>query len=285
MSHVRVHELTVKEFREKFPGHSLVSDETRKKVSSTCKKRDVGKWMAGYKFSDDRKKKYSLMNSGVNNPFYGKRHSESARQSMCDNHADFTGDNNPLRRAIKRDETVRDRLAIAVKDGHRKLRTERPDDYDNWRENLSSSIADAHIAGKLQSHGRGHIQNWVMCGDKRIFCRSSYEAVFVEWCAANHYDIRPANIRVPYLIDGLKRNYIPDFILDELFLIEIKPKSQTKTKRNLQKFAAGSEYAIAHGLIFVVLTEEFLNEPAYKSLRQNSFSASTKQAHGVDKDT
>lgn len=274
MSHLRAHKLTVNEFRKKFPDAPLVSDETRKRASNTCKKRGVGKWMKGYKFTDLRKKDYSLMNSGENNPFYGQTHSEQSRQLMRENHADFTGDNNPLRRAIERDESVRERLSAAVKEGHRRLKVDRPSDYDHWRENLSSSIADAHIAGKLQSFGRGHTQGWVLCEDERIFCRSSYEIAFVEWCAENHYNIQPANIKIPYLFDGQIRNYVPDFILNELFLVEIKPKSRIKTKRNLQKFAAGSKYAVSRGLIFVILTEEFIDEPEYQALERYSFSTS-----------
>lgn len=64
----------------------------------------------GFKMSKKQRQEMSVRNKGVNNPFYGKKHTKVTRQKMSENHADFTGDNNPFKRACDLDPTVREAL-------------------------------------------------------------------------------------------------------------------------------------------------------------------------------
>jgi hypothetical protein len=88
-----------------------VSDSIKKTVSKTCKKVGCGKWMKGYEFSPQRKERYQKMNSGEGNPFFGKKQSKTARKKMSDNHADFTGEKNPLVKWLDKDP--KNRLAYS----------------------------------------------------------------------------------------------------------------------------------------------------------------------------
>lgn len=52
------------------------------------------------KWTDEERQRYSDMNSGENNPFYGQKHSEETRAKMRERHADVSGSNNPSATAV-----------------------------------------------------------------------------------------------------------------------------------------------------------------------------------------
>ena len=98
-------------------------------------------------------------------------------------------------------------------------------------------------------------------------------------------------IVVPYIspIDGKRHRYFPDFYVKtskgDKFLVEIKPKKQTKppkihkrkTKRfiyethewgrNQAKWKAAKQMCERNGWKFLILTEDHLNLPKYKNNR------------------
>jgi hypothetical protein len=59
--------------------HKEVSDETKKKISDTLKRRIEN-------MSDDDRKKLQMSLSGKNNPMFGKKHSEETRKKMSVSH-------------------------------------------------------------------------------------------------------------------------------------------------------------------------------------------------------
>lgn len=66
--------------------------------------------MKGYEFTEKRRKQYRKKFSGKGNPFFGQKHSDSGRKKMSDNHADFTGDKNPLVKWLKKDPKIENRI-------------------------------------------------------------------------------------------------------------------------------------------------------------------------------
>jgi hypothetical protein len=54
--------------------------------------------------------------TGDRNPFFGKKHSEETKKKMSLNHADFTGDNNPLKRAMEKDPSIRVKFSTKKQD-------------------------------------------------------------------------------------------------------------------------------------------------------------------------
>lgn len=122
-----------------------------------------------------------------------------------------------------------------------------------------------------------------------IFYRSLWELKFMKWCDSNHNVLEwgSEEIIVPYRspLDGKYHRYFVDFYIKvrtkqneiKKFLIEIKPKKQTKeptiqkrkTARyinevttyvvNQAKWEAAREWAADHQLEFLILTEDHLN--------------------------
>ena len=74
-------------FGKRYPGRGkgrTVSEETRRKISEAVKGKCKGKipWNKGLSPSEETRKKLSNALSGINNPFYGRKHSEKSLQKM-----------------------------------------------------------------------------------------------------------------------------------------------------------------------------------------------------------
>lgn len=116
-----------------------------------------------------------------------------------------------------------------------------------------------------------------------IIYRSSWELRFMNWCDSNPAIVKFSSeeIIVPYIspLDGRYHRYFVDFKIktanNEVYLVEIKPKSQTvppngtkKTRRflaesatyvtNQAKWEAAKKYAADRNWKFIVLTEDEL---------------------------
>lgn len=94
-----------------------------------------------------------------------------------------------------------------------------------------------------------------------IYYRSSYELAFIEYCVKNKIEIISAEtseFRIPYVYNGNKKMYYPDFYLPKYdLLVETKPISMIDHGSNRSKIDAalsGSTYP------FVLVTEEELDD-------------------------
>jgi hypothetical protein len=55
-----------------------------------------------------------------------------------------------------------------------------------------------------------------------IWCDSTWELAYLIWCLDNHIDIRRCKERLTYKFEGKEHWYIPDFIIDNTTIVEIK---------------------------------------------------------------
>jgi len=124
----------------------------------------------------------------------------------------------------------------------------------------------------------------------KIIYRSLWERKFMVYCDT-HSEILEwgsEEIIIPYIspIDGKKHRYFPDFYIktsnQDRFLVEIKPKAQTKPPKkrkrtsrylyeiktwgvNQAKWEAADSVCKRNGWKFIILTEDHLNTPKYMS--------------------
>ena len=54
----------------------------------------------GIPMSEEQKELRRQLFKGKNNPFYGKKHSDVTKKLMSENHADFSGENNPFKQSL-----------------------------------------------------------------------------------------------------------------------------------------------------------------------------------------
>ena len=131
------------------------------------------------------------------------------------------------------------------------------------KEKISDAISQVYLNGfrPKSSYDDGWVKTRL---GEDVYCRSSYEKQAVN--LLNSYEsvltIKAEALRISYTIEGVRRFYIPDFLVstieDDLYLIEVKPKSQVDEKENQIKFAAAREYAKKHNMIFLIWTEDVL---------------------------
>lgn len=258
-SHIHFkHKLSTEEFLSKYPNTKLVSDSIKRDVSKSCKSSGCGKWMKGYKFSDERKKQYTEMNSGENNPFYGKTHSEKTRKLMSENHADFTGENNPLVKWLSEDEKNREEYSRIMK-----AAWDDPKKYTMLCKRNSKSIEKAILNGNHNPYSNC-LHGWFSSKKfgKKFYYQSSYELDFLEFCERSDKvcSLQKVNFSIPYKDDcGKEHNYFPDFVVNEKVVVEIKPKTMLGYNNNREKIEYAKKFCRDRGYKYKLLMEEELS--------------------------
>ena len=259
-SHIHFkHKLTTEEFLIKYPGTKLVSDKIKIDVSNSCKKSGCGKWMKGYEFTDERKQEYSIKFSGEKNSFYGKKHSKKTKKRMSDNHADFSGDKNPLVKWLNKDPKNREEYSNKFKvlwnqENMKEILSKR-----NSKSVKKSMLNGNHNPYSKCKHGWFESKKF----NNKFYYQSSYEEKFLNFCESS--DKISSLQRLPFVIPyidsvGKKRNYFADFLINRMMVIEIKPKSMLDYNNNKFKIEAGREYCTQNGFEYKLLMEEELKD-------------------------
>lgn len=259
---IHIHKMTIKRFKEEYPNHSIVSDETRALPSTSLKAAGVGKWRKGRLLSNETKAKISKAVSGENNGFYGKKHTDETRKKMSANHADFTGDKNPFKSWIK-DPDNKQAFNSILATTYSKRRERNDQDYIEMCDKRSRQSIQHHIDGRIQSYGRGHKHGTFTSirQTSMLSFRSSYEERFLHLCEAiDNLEFTPCHFSIPYIKteDGRRHRYIPDFKLNSNIIVEIKPSKILKLGLCSDKLDAGKQYCIGNNMVFIVIDENDL---------------------------
>lgn len=260
MSHIiKTHKVSIDRIKQNYPGTQFVSQDSKKNASDSCKKAGCGKWKKGSKMSEKQKKKLSKRNRGKGNPFFGKKHSAKTKEKMKKNHADFAGDKNPFNIWAKNPKNKEDWLN-ALRKANKNRKDKCDDKYIKMCEERSKMAAKLHIERKLISYGRGHKNGYFNSKRQKIkiYYRSSYEERFLQVCEnISSIKLKPCNLYIPYkTTKGIIHSYIPDFILNDQVIIEIKPKRMLNYGNNKLKHMAGKEYCEKNGFKYLILTED-----------------------------
>lgn len=96
---------------------------------------------------------------------------------------------------------------------------------------------------------------------KMIHLDSKWELDFVNFCKEIKVkSLNREDISIKYFNSKYNRNavYLPDFLLNNHYLIEIKPNCFLDDQTNIDKFLAADEYCRSNGLEFIVITEDWL---------------------------
>lgn len=94
--HLTTHNITSREYKIKFGEDSILSEYLRNKISNTiqCKWDDIH----SIYHTDEYKTKNIFFKDkhGINNPFYGKKHTDKTKKIISLHHIDISGDKNPM---------------------------------------------------------------------------------------------------------------------------------------------------------------------------------------------
>lgn len=189
----------------------------------------------------------------------GWKHTKESKQKMKDGHADFTGDNNPFKKAIERDPTIRKRCSQNKKNWWKSLSDER-------RKEISKifSIAQANNVNFSTIHRNHRCGCFISKKMKRnFFFRSSWELFvceFLEDCdGVIEYCLE--KFCIPYIKDKKQRNTRIDFWIktnNNEMIIEVKPEGFIPSAIN--RIQAMQQYCIDNSMNFFVVSKNRLNE-------------------------
>jgi hypothetical protein len=211
----------------------------------------------GWKMTEEQKRVRSERSKGERNIFYGKKHTEETKKKMKENHADFTGDKNPFRNSLNTPE----------KHEEHKLRCKEiwNNRDESWRkefaQKLSFAMANSKAFQDIKFHKR-HKSGFYeseKCG--KVFYRSSWE---FRLCCALDKDCNVKSFTleekcIPYIKDNGKKSFTRiDFIIDNLKMIEVKPKALIDLQ--LVKLKAMKDYCDSAGLEFEIWTKKEIEE-------------------------
>ncbi len=260
-SHLRKHKISGKDFLILYPNCILVPDEIRKQTSETSKNNGCGKWTKGRIKSESERRSISERTKGDKNPFYGKKHSEKTKKRMSENHADFTGDKNPFKNWIK-DEYNYKKWINNLHENHCSKNLSEAD-YILYCEELSEKASKAYLDGTLKPYGHNHKHGHYKSVkfNEEFYYQSSYELRFLEFCELNQ-EIKilvKSPYRIKYKIENKNYNYIPDFLINNQFLIEIKPESMLDFDKNPYKFKAAKKFCKKENIKYLIITEKELD--------------------------
>lgn len=162
------------------------------------------------------KEKMSKLTNGKNNPMYGKK--------VFDIWVEKYG----IEEAIKRKR--------------------------NWKikQSINSKGKNNPMYGKETPLKSGYgIHGWY----KTFYFRSLHELKFILVCERFNLKIMPAEkIRIKYLsYTGNERTYSPDYVVDDKYLVEVKPQKLHTTPLNVLKFESAKKYCKENNLKFKVL--------------------------------
>lgn len=217
--------------------------------------------------TDEIKKKMSERFKGENNPmfgkvgelnpFFGKHHTEESKKKIVKNR-DYT---------IWKTEEFRQKISILSKGKNNPMYGKSL--YGVWVEKYGKDIADKKMLEykKKQSFNNSGEKNSMygkpppmnsgngICGwYKDWFFRSLLELSYMVYVIERFNLIwengESEKYKIPYEIDGVKKNYFPDFIINNKYIVECKPKKLNLTNINQTKFKFAKKYCDDNGFIF-----------------------------------
>lgn len=192
---------------------------------------------------------------GEKNPFYGKKHTKETKIKMSKNHADFTGDKNPLKNKLKKDKTLHDKLSKAAK---KRWENKTEEERKITSEKMSKSQSESINKNILNSY---HSHHWLSEKCENLgFLRSSWEIKFVEaleyCCFVNNYFVEPYSIQYKNKNDEI-RYYKIDFLVNfengNSILVEIKPK--WRFQRDFYKLFELGCYGLENNIQTIIITD------------------------------
>jgi len=210
---------------------------------------------AGFKHSKEWKEGHRQRMLGENNPFFGKTHSIKTRERMSKNHPDISGDKNPFRKSLLRDESKRrehKERCLAIWSNRDSV----------WRRRFAEKLS-ARSVDKARGRVRGVYESGLYISNKAdsFWYRSSWERIVAEFldssvCVSSY---KYESERVKYEdINGMMRHFISDFVVHmnsgHSILLEIKPRPLVDLLR--WKIASQYEYALLSNLQYYVISKK-----------------------------
>lgn len=215
------------------------------------------------------RKKNSERQKGVNvgdkNHFYGKHHSEKTKELIREKRKHQIipkGSDNPLF-GKKLEEIVGIDVA-------KKIKTNKSNNYKG----------DGNpMFGKPSPMGSGNgwsgwYKNWFF----RSLLELSYMINIIERYNLKWETGEKSKYKITYIDSaGITRNYFSDFIIDNRYMVEIKPTNLINSKSVIEKINAGISYCNTHNMKYKITNVPKLSDNQFKHLIDTKMIILTKR--------
>lgn len=169
--------------------------------------------------------------AGENNPFFGKKHTQSTKRNMSLNHADFTGDNNPFKKSLS--------IADNLERHKERCKTIWAERDEEWRRKFGEKLSERPLSNPSKqgkNHKCGYHQSSKITHEK-MYYRSSWEYELAKKLDTSQdvstYEYE--QVRISYKnLQGNKRWSYADFVVQigtHKVMIEVKPISVAHLKQ------------------------------------------------------
>lgn len=265
-THLRQHQITVADYRIKFPDSPIHSEESKNKQSLSM----MGKrHRLGCRDSEETRKKKSLALIG-NKRGIGVKRNEEFREKlskrMLGNIYALGYRNTEETRKLKSLSAMGNKSNLGRKLSPESVQKRADKNRgqkrsDESRRRMSIAQAKRIINGRGQGLAKGYIKGYYFSPKAgKIYYMSSWEQRAFQLLDQDpsviSFKTQPFRIALP---NG--RNYIPDILviyLDKLILIEIKPSGFLGMRDNPIKFQAARDYCSMNNMKFEIWTEKQL---------------------------
>jgi len=239
--------------------YNMLNAEKKQSKCKSCGVKEV--------ITDDVKKRMSERVKGENNPmfgkfgelnpFFGKKHTEESKRMMLEdrNYSTYKteefrkkissltiGENNPMYGKSFYD--------IWVQKYGKVIADEKMLEYKK-KQSINNSGEKNNMYGKPSPINSGNgICGWYKDWFFRSLLELSYMIYVIERFNLSWENGESEKYKIPYEIDGIHRNYFPDFVINKKYIIECKPKKLNLIKVNKSKFEYAKKYCNENGYIF-----------------------------------
>jgi hypothetical protein len=136
--------------------------------------------------------------------------------------------------------------------------TKRKTDYEALGRKVSDTISRKLADGTLKNQYR-FVKGWYKRKDgTKEWYESSYEKKYMEILDEQNIKwSKRHGIRIQYFDPTTNKNryYVPDFLVNENEIHEVKPMKRTTEQKNIAKAQAGTEYCLTNNLKYRIITE------------------------------
>jgi len=208
------------------------------------------------------KKKRSVLSIEQNkiygNPFQNKKHTKETKQKISEKVKILvSGENNPMFGRTFYECWI-DKYGIEEADIRLK-------DFKE-KQSINTTGSNNPMYGKPSPKGSGNgWSGWYKGWFFRSLLELSYMVSIIERFNLNWKNAETNELKIEYVEDDINRNYFADFLIEDKYLIECKPKSLWNSKKVKLKKEAAIEYCKNRNLKYKMIdvkrltTDEILN--------------------------
>jgi hypothetical protein len=188
---------------------------------------------------------------GENNPFYGKKHTDEVKEKLSLMNKGFSRESSSKFKVGHKSDHEKNFFIIWKNKYDEETYNKKVLEYKE-KQRINSTGENNPMYGKPSPEGSGNgWSGWYKGWFFRSINELSYMINVIERFKLNWVTGESRKYMIPYVNwEGKERNYFPDFIINDKYIVECKPKRLWKTPNVKFKSEAAIKYCEKHNMIY-----------------------------------